>query len=114
VRSRSHHELRYMRRDSSVNGNDRPRDAEQVKDVSSNRAREDDGNHRTVFIRGAHLRTDRRQLDLKVVRMSSWAVMMVVSVRVAVMDVQHGGLSIEAEESHAQQDRDRSHPNQFT
>ena len=97
--SRRDHELRYVGGGWSLNINDVLTDREQVVDLRSGGFAEEDRNCRTVFVGGLDLRIDGRQFYADLVGVRCRAVVMVISVGVALVDVQHCRFGIEAEES---------------
>ena len=112
--SRRDDEVRYVGRGWNLNTDDVLAQREQVIDVRSGRFPEDDRNCRTVFVGRLDLRIDGRQLHVDLVSVSRGAVVMVVAVGVALVDVQHCRLGVEADESQAKEDGDRSHLDQST
>ena len=114
MRARGDDELRYVGRGGPLSADGILADREQVINLRSGRVPEDDGNCRTVVVGGLDVRTDGRQFNVDVVRVSGGATVMVVAIGVALVDVQHGGLGVEAEESQAKEDRDRPHRDQST
>ena len=114
MRSSGDDEWRYVVRGGHLSTDGILADREQVINLRRGRFPEDDGNCRTVFVGSLDVRIDGRQLNVDVVRVSGGAAVMVVAVGVALVDVQHCGLGVEAEESQAKKDRDRPHRDQST
>ena len=112
--SRRNDELRYVGGGWNLNTDDILANREQVIDVRSGRFPEDDRNCRTVFVGRLDLRIDGRQLHVDLVSVSGGAVVMVVAVGVALVNVQHCRLGVEAEECQAKEDRDRPHLDKST
>ena len=106
MRSRGNDELRNVGRGGSLNSDDVLAHCEQIVDVRSGRLGEEYRNCRTVFIRFAHSRIKRSQLYVDLVSVSGRAVVVVVAVGVALVDVEHRGFGIHPEERQAKQNRD--------
>ena len=107
-------ELQYVGRGRSLKTDDVQARREQVIDGSSSGLCENHRNCRTVVVRGVHRSIDGRQLHMNLVNVSSRAVVMVVAVGVALVDVQYRCFGIEAEESCTQEERDRPHLGSLT
>ena len=114
MRSRGDDELRYVRGGWNFNTDEVLADREQVIDLRSGRFPENDRYCRTVFVGGLDLRIGGRQLHVDLVSVSGGAAVIVVVVGVALVNVQHRRLGIEAEERQAKEDRDRSHLDKST
>lgn len=112
--SRCDNELRYVGRGWNLNTDDVLANREQVIALRSGCFPEGDRNCRAVFVGCRHLGIDGRQLPVDLVSVSGGAAMMVVAVGLALVDVQHCRLGIEADESQAKDDRDRPHRDQST
>lgn len=95
--SRRDDELRYVGPGWSLNTDDVLANRKQAMDVTSGRFPEDDWNCRAIFVGGLDLRVDWRQLDVDLVSVSRGALVMVVAVGIALVDVQHRRLGVEAE-----------------
>ena len=113
MRSRGDDELRHVGRGGSLNSNDVLADREQVIDVTGGCLCEDYWNCRAVLIRGAHLRICWRQLHVDVVSVSGRALVVVVTVGVALVNVQHGRLGIETEERRTEGKCHQPHRHRF-
>ena len=95
--SRGDDESRYVGRGWNLNTDDVLANREQVIEVRSGRFPKDHRNRRTVFVGASDLTIDGRQLHVDLVSVCRGALMMVVAVGIALVDVQHCRLGVEAE-----------------
>ena len=82
--------------------------------MRSGRLPEDDWDRRSVIVRGFDRRINRRQIYVDLVDVSGRAVVMVVAISGASVDVHHCGFGVEAEEGQTKKDRDRPHRDKST